>query len=119
SAKSARASLTPGVDGGVAPPPDLHAVSYQIRKSPGEPKYVKQFGITVADAFATLTLDAIKSERLLAPAGLAQGVPALTPAPCTSDHFRCHRVRTSPGSAFPDGLQVAAEDGFNTRVYDV
>jgi hypothetical protein len=107
------------VDGESSPAPDVHAVSYHVRKSPGEAKYVKQFGVAVADGLATLTVDLVKAERMLAPAGLAQGGPAPTPVPGSFDHFRCHRVRTRPGSALPDGVQVAVADELHSRVYDV
>jgi len=76
-------------------------------------------GLAFTDQFGTLSLDAVRPVRVLAPAGVGFGVPAVPP-PGTLSHFVCYKTRVTPGTAaFPKGVQVTLEDELQTRTYDV
>jgi hypothetical protein len=93
-----------------------HLESYKIK---GAAPSARQTGVVVRDEFGTLTVDTIKPDRLLVPTGKALGGPATLPT-SSLDHFKCYRVRLTPGSArFPRGIQATVVDQFEDRLYDV
>lgn len=81
--------------------------------------HVRELGVVVKDQFGTLTLDTIKSDRLLVPTGKSLGSPATDPT-SNLDHFKCYKVRISSGAArFPKGVQATVADQFEDVLYDV
>jgi hypothetical protein len=93
-----------------------HLESYLIA---GTTASAPETGVVVRDQFGTLTVDTIKPDRLLVPTGKALGGPATAPT-SDLDHFKCYRVRLTPGSArFPRGIQASVVDQFEDRLYNV
>lgn len=99
---------------------DAFALSYKLKRSSGEPKHVRITGIEVTDQFGTLSLDTIKEDRILVPAGVMLGSAATPLAAGTSDHFMCYKVKVTKGTPkFPKGLQATVDDLFEDRAYDI
>ena len=120
-AKKPAALCAPGSkDGSTVTDSATHLEAYKLKASSGEPKHVPQLGITVEDAFGTLTLDTVKPNRLLVPSGKALGGPAALPSGSV-DHFKCYKVKISDGAPkFPKHVQATVTDQFQTsRLYDI
>jgi cysteine-rich repeat protein len=103
-----------------APAHEDHLESYEIKGSSGSPAFVKQTGLVVTDQFGTLTLDAIKRERLLVPTALSAVAPPAAPVPPDPDHFECYKAKVSKGTpAFVPIASLPIEDGFGPITVEV
>ncbi len=92
-----------------------HLKAYALK----EPKHLKQTGLMVTDRFGTLTLDTMKSDRLLVPAASRLGAPAPEPGDAL-DHFKCYKVKTTKGTPkFAKNTRVDVVDGFESRAYEL
>jgi cysteine-rich repeat protein len=97
--------------------PDTHEESYGIKTTP---KHVAQAGVRVLDQFGQLTVDTIKSDRLLVPTNKALGSDPSPPVPGVANHFECYKVKISHGTPkFAKGVQASVVDQFEDRIYDV
>jgi len=116
--KKPAALCAPGSkDGGTVSDSDTHLVGYKLKAAGAA--HTPQVGITIEDAFGTLTLDTVKANRLLVPSGKALGGPA--PLPTGSvDHYKCYKVKLSDGAPkFPKGVQATVSDQFENRLYNI
>ncbi len=96
-----------------------HFTGYKLKVSPGGPKHVPEVGVEIEDMFGTRKYDTVKANRLLVPSGKALGGPAPAP-PAGSDSYKCYKVKRSDGEPkFPNNLQIALTDQFQTRTYDI
>lgn len=111
--------LPADVDAETAPDPDTRHVVYKIKPSPGEPKHVKQTSIVVTDALGTHTFDTKKPDLLFVPADMRFNAFGTVPPTDSTMHYKCYKVRQTPGAPrFLHG-QVTATDEFESRLYDV
>jgi hypothetical protein len=93
--------------------PDVHLVSYKIKKDRGEPKHQKM-RVRVTNQFGEITLDTKKPDRLLVPSAksLDGWVEARVDPPV--DHFKCYKVKVTEGTPEFEELTVLVKDQFHT-----
>ncbi|HJQ85115.1 MAG TPA: hypothetical protein VKA21_13610 [Candidatus Binatia bacterium] len=94
-----------------------HLRSYQIRAVPGSPKHQRRTLVHVTNAIGELDVDTVKPDFLLVPAGKDLAVTPPEPDPDVHhvDHFKCYKIKVSPGTtAFPKGLAVSLDDQFTS-----
>jgi hypothetical protein len=96
-----------------------HLQSYFLKVPSGGPAHVPQLALDVRDQFGTLTLDTIKTDRLMLRTGKALGAAAGAAAN-RLDHFKCYKVRVTRGTPRFQRQQTTTSDQFEQdRVLDV
>jgi hypothetical protein len=112
-------SICPAVDknGEGVIDPDTHHTAYLVRAIPA----VRRSFIQVTDQLGTLRVNTTTADRLLVPTAIGVGdPPAGPPAPGAANHYRCYRLKLTPGTGkFPKGLQATVADPFQTKLLDV
>jgi cysteine-rich repeat protein len=103
-----------------APDHDDHLESYDVKASAGSPAFVRRSGLVVTDSFGTLTLDAIKRERLLVPTALSAVAPPAAPVPPDPDHFECYKAKVTKGTMkFTPVPSLPIADRFGTLTLEL
>lgn len=96
------------VDGGT------HLLAYQIKKQ--TPKHIRRGTVRVTNQLEEIRVDTVKPELLLVPTAktLTQpGPPPPNPLGHNVDHYKCYRVRVTPGTPLPaQDRKVTVEDQF-------
>jgi hypothetical protein len=112
--KPAALCLPASANGDPVLDPTTHQESYKAKQAL---RHVKQHGLQVSDRFGTRSLDTVAPDRLLVPTTTNPGpLPPLPPTPGVADHFKCYRVRVSPGTTpFPAGTSLSVADDFENR----
>jgi hypothetical protein len=88
---------------------------YKVRTTPGSPKFEKQEGLALADAFETGNFDAKKPAALCAPAGQTGG-PAVNDE---DTHLEAYKLKASQGAPkHVPQTSITIEDGFGTLILD-
>jgi hypothetical protein len=95
--------------------PATHLVSYLIKRQ--TPRHVKRTAIKVTNQLGEIRLNTVKPRSLLVPSGksLVSSPASPNPALLNLDHYKCYRVRVTPGTPkFASGTLVQASDQFET-----
>jgi hypothetical protein len=96
--------------------PDTHLVSYAIKRQ--SPRHVARTAIRVTNQLGEIRVNTIRPEILLVPTAkdLSMQPSAPNPTGHRLDHYKCYRVRVTPGSPqFANGTTVQAEDQFSAN----
>jgi hypothetical protein len=97
-----------------------HLEAYLIKETPGTPLHAKRSNLRVVNQFGVIFVDTIKAERLLVPTAkdhVSQPPPPLDPP---VDHFKCYKVRVTPGTPKFQARQAVIVDQFNQpKTFDV
>jgi cysteine-rich repeat protein len=97
-----------------------HLKAYLIKEVPGTPPHAKRSNIRVDNQFGTIFVDTIKAERLLVPTAkshISQPPPPVDPP---VDHFKCYKVKVTPGTPKFQARQASVVDQFNQpKTFDV
>jgi hypothetical protein len=96
---------------------ETHLRSYAIKAVPGSPKHQRRTGLLVTNDVGTLRVDTVKPELLLVPANEDPTTTPPAPDPLANgvDHFKCYKVKVSPGTTpFPKGQAVSLADEFTS-----
>jgi hypothetical protein len=97
--------------------PATHLALYSILPPAGAPRPVPQRNVLVTNQLGFIRVDTIRPELLLVPAAksLTSQPPAPDPQGNQVDHYKCYKVRVTPGTPrFPERVIVTATDQFNT-----
>ncbi len=105
-----------GGDDPNAPNRPDHLEDYLIKPATRFTTILRQ---TVVDRFGTWTLDVKKPVALEVPTAKSHTTPPSPPASPSIDHFQCHRVKRSSGSAKLTPVTVAVADQFGTMSLQV
>ncbi len=113
----ARRLGTPTDDGGQGTvDPATHLMAYTIRTSAGSPRHTPRTNIKVSNNLGIdLHVDTILPDLLLVPTAknLTSSPPAPDPQSHNLDHYKCYRVRITPGTPrFPERVTQSASDQF-------
>jgi hypothetical protein len=94
--------------------PDTHLRKYFIRQSAGQPTFVKQFGLTVTNQLGSLKIDVIRRYLLLVPTSKDLVSTPAPPSPSADnyEHFKCYKIRITPGSPIFTPTSVTVSDQF-------
>ena len=91
-----------------------HLMAYQIKKQ--TPAHIKRGTIRMTNQLEEIRVDTVKPELLLVPTAktLSQpGPPAPNPSGHDVDHYKCYKVRVTPGTPLPaQDRKVAVTDQF-------
>lgn len=99
--------------------PDTHLKGYQIKP---ETAHVPRTNIQVDNQFGTIFVDTIKPDRLLVPTAKSLTGPVEPLDPVNIDHFKCYKVKVTPGTAkFEPILGVSVDDQFTdgAKLFDL
>jgi hypothetical protein len=96
--------------------PATHLKAYAIRTSPGFPRHVPRQNVLVTNQLGFIRVDTTGYDLLLVPAAkdLVSQPPAPDPQAHGVDHYKCYRVKVTPGTPrFPERVSVTMTDQFN------
>ncbi len=103
-----------------------HLASYRVKRRKSSGKFAKLADTEIHGACGDLLVTLVKPESLLVP---VNDDPVTAPDPATSlvDHFVCYKAKPqkkrafdgAPAPGLPKGVQIDAEDHFQTRRYDL
>jgi hypothetical protein len=103
-----------------------HLASYRVKRRKSSGKFAKLADTQIHSACGDLLVTLVKPESLLVP---VNDDPVTAPDPATSlvDHFVCYKTKPqkkrafdgAPAPVLPKGVQIDAEDHFQTRRYDL
>jgi hypothetical protein len=103
--------------------PLTHLRGYLIKAATGAPAHVRQTNLLVTNQIGQIRVDTIKPDVLLVPAGkdLGSQPPAPDPQNHNVDHYKCYKVKVTPGTPKFVRTQVTVEDQFETpaKTYDL
>src|SRR6266404_6431536 len=105
-----------GGDDPNAPNRPDHLEDYLIKPATRFTTILRQ---TLVERFGTWTLDVKKPVALEVPTAKSHTTPPSPPASPSIDHFQCHRVKRSSGSAKLTPVTVAVADQFGTMSLQV
>ena len=93
---------------------DTHLMSYVIKEQ--SPKHIRRGSIRITNQLEQIRVDTVKPELLLVPTAktLTQPGPS-APNPLTHsvDHYKCYKVRVTPGTPLPaQDRKVSSSDQF-------
>jgi len=93
-----------------------HLRSYLIRTSAGAPRDTPHTNVLVTNQLGPLHVDTTRADLLLVPTAKSLTGPPGPPNPSSNvDHYKCYRVRVTPGTArFPRSVPVGVADQFGT-----
>jgi hypothetical protein len=95
---------------------ETHLLAYLIKKQ--TPKHIKRGTIRVTNQLEEIRVDTVKPEMLLVPTAktLTQpGPPPPNPGDHGVDHYKCYRVRVTPGTPLPaQDRKVSMSDQFTS-----
>jgi hypothetical protein len=97
--------------------PTTHLRSYQIKAVPGSPRHERRTMVLVTNQIGSLTVDTVKADLLLVPVNKDLNVTPPAPDPLNHDvdHYKCYRVKVSPGTPrLEKGLAVSVDDQFTS-----
>ncbi len=97
--------------------PATHLRSYQIKAVPGAPRHERRTMLRVTNQIGELRVDTVKADLLLVPVNkdLSVTPPAPDPQAHDVDHFKCYRVKVSPGTQrLAKGIAVSLDDQFTS-----
>ena len=100
---------------------DTHLLSYQVKVAKGQPKHARAT-VMVMNQFGLSTLDTIKPDRLLVPAGKDLLAPVAEPDSTAHDvdHYKCYKAKTSKGTPKFAGVSaLPVVDQLESVNYDV
>ncbi len=91
------------------------------RKRSGQPEQPKVSGLTVVNKFGRVELDTIRVDEVRIPANQDLNNPTSAPDAdaIRLDHYKCHRVRETPGSGPFSATTAQITDPFEDTLYDV
>jgi hypothetical protein len=95
--------------------PLTHVVTYSLKRQ--SPRHVPRTAIRVTNQLGELHVNTVKPELLLVPSAKNLLAEPLPPNPTASnlDHYKCYRVRVTPGTPrFATQTLVQASDQFET-----
>src|SRR6185295_18830756 len=100
--------------------PSTHLQAYWVKHSPGSPRHVRRSNIKLTNQLGTLRVDTVHGDSLWVPTG--KSLVATPPAPNNNshnvDHFKCYRIKVTPGTPkFLKGQTVGIQDQFQTKVF--
>ena len=99
-----------------APTHAEHLESYQIKTSPGTPKFVPVSAQRIFNQFGQLDLDVLKPNALMVPSAKSLTMSPPAPSSPVTDHFTCYKVKTAKGRPkFVPFTNVALQDQFGSR----
>jgi hypothetical protein len=96
--------------------PATHLRSYQIKAVPGSPRHVRRTLIEVMNQLGTLTVDTLKPDLLLVPTNKDLSVTPPAPDPMSNNvnHYKCYKIRVSPGTPRFPKTTVTVADQFTS-----
>lgn len=106
----------------------VHLEEYKIKLAKGEPKFAKRRNVHILNQCNDLLLEVRKPVSMLVPTAKSLSAPPAPPDPASHvvDHYLCYSAKPQtklPDKTklpkFPKGIQVAVEDQFQTRRYDL
>jgi len=94
---------------------NTHLVTYSIKNQ--SPKHIKRTAIRITNQLGEIRVSTVKPEFLFVPSGksLVSFPPPPNPTSHNVDHYKCYRVRVTPGTPkFASGTIVSAADQFES-----
>ena len=91
-----------------------HLESYSLKAIGGTPPFAHKTQIQVDNQLGTLFVDAIKRDSLLVPTNKSLSGPATAPdnGAINVDHYKCYKVKVSPGAPKFEPTTVDVTDQF-------
>jgi hypothetical protein len=93
--------------------PVIHLAAYRIRQATA---HVRRTNVLVANQLGDVRVDTVKPDLLLVPSNKSLGGPASPPIPGTYlvDHYKCYKVRVTPGTPRFARREVTVADQFTS-----